>query len=228
VITRPTVTVVSEGKVPLHVEKEKGEELFRALNVTLDAITGLNLRDLEAESVADRGESSNKAATKSSKGKNKVDNPDWADVPFHPIPITPSSSRPRFSQVVGSFVETPVVSSSPIAVASSLLAGRPVVGAAAAARMAMNPPGDGGPAGGGPAGDGGSAGGVPPGAGDGGGGGAPPPPLPYTMAAQFVNVWDKAPMVVERQNLEQIAIVRGTPEVQLVAMAKYNLHLQTR
>jgi hypothetical protein len=29
--------------------KEKGEELFHALNVILDAITGLNLRDLEAD-----------------------------------------------------------------------------------------------------------------------------------------------------------------------------------
>ena len=35
------------------MSKEKGEELFRALNVILDAITGLNLRDLEAEAVAD-------------------------------------------------------------------------------------------------------------------------------------------------------------------------------
>jgi hypothetical protein len=35
--------------------KEKSKELFRALNVILDAITGLNLRDLGAEAKADRG-----------------------------------------------------------------------------------------------------------------------------------------------------------------------------
>jgi hypothetical protein len=52
--------------------KEKGEELFRALNIILDAITGLNLRDLEAEAVANRGESLSKAATESSKEKDKV------------------------------------------------------------------------------------------------------------------------------------------------------------
>jgi hypothetical protein len=49
--------------------KEKGEELFRALNVILDAVSSLNLRDLEAEAKADdRGESSSKAAAESSKG----------------------------------------------------------------------------------------------------------------------------------------------------------------
>jgi hypothetical protein len=32
--------------------KEKGEELFRALNVILDAVSSLNLRDLEAEAKA--------------------------------------------------------------------------------------------------------------------------------------------------------------------------------
>jgi len=207
------------------MSKEKGEELFRALNVILDAITGLNLRDLEAEAVADRGESSTKAATQASKGKDNVDNPDWEDVPFNPVPITPLSSRPRFTQVVGSSCETPIVSPSPIAVASSSLAGRPVIGAAAAARMAMNPPGGGGPVGGGPAGGGGPPGGGPPGAG--GGGEAPPPPLPYQTAAQFNNMWDNTPTDVGRQNLEQIAIARGTPEVQLAAMAKYNLRLQT-
>jgi hypothetical protein len=213
------------------MSKEKDEELFRALNVILDAITGLNLRDLEAEAVADRGESSTKAATQPSKGKDKVDNPDWEDVPFNPVPNTPLSSRPRFTQVVGSSCETPIVPPSPIAVASSSLAGRPVIGAAAAARMAMNPPGGGGPAGGGPAGDGGPGGAVSLGGGGpadaGGGGGAPLPPLSYQTAAQFNNMWDNTPTDVGRQNLEQIAIARGTPEVQFAAMAKYNLRLQT-
>jgi hypothetical protein len=177
--------------------------------------------------VADRGESSSKATTEYSKRKDKVDNHDWADVPFHPVSITPLSSRPRFSQVVGSSLEMPVVSPSPIVVASSLLANRRVVGNAAAERMATNPPGGGGPVGGGPAPDAGLAGGVPSGAGGGGGGGAPPPLLPYTTAAQFVNMWDNTPTDVGRQNLEQIVVARGTPEVHLAAMAKYILRLQT-
>jgi hypothetical protein len=42
--------------------KEKGQELFRALNVILDAITSLNLRDLEAEARADRVEPLSTAA----------------------------------------------------------------------------------------------------------------------------------------------------------------------
>jgi hypothetical protein len=154
------------------MSKEKGEGLFRALHSLLDAISVLNLQDLEA--VAERRESSTAAVAESVKGKAKVANPDWEDVPFHPVPIILLSRGPKFSQVVGSSSETPIVSPSPIAVASSLLAGRPVIGTAAAARMTMNPPGgghgDGGPSGGGPPGGG------PPGGG--GGGGAPPPPLP--------------------------------------------------
>jgi hypothetical protein len=67
------------------MSKEKGKELFRALNVIIDAITSLNLRDLEAGPVADRGEASTKATTKSSKGKVKVANPNWEDLPFHRV-----------------------------------------------------------------------------------------------------------------------------------------------
>jgi hypothetical protein len=92
------------------MSKEQGKELFRALNAILNAITSLNLRDWEAEAVADRGESSTKAATKSSKGKVKVVNPDWEDVPFHPVRgITPLSNRPKFAQVVGSPSKTPII-----------------------------------------------------------------------------------------------------------------------
>jgi hypothetical protein len=80
--------------------------------------------------------------------------------------------------------------------------------------------------GGGPPGGGGLPGGGGP-LGGGGGGGAPPPPLPYTMAALFIAIWDNTPTDVGRQNLEQIAIARGTPVVQLAAMAKYNLRLQS-
>jgi hypothetical protein len=93
----------------------------------------------------------------------------------------------------------------------------------------MNPLGGGGPAGDGLAGGGGPGGGVPPGgggpAGAGGGGGAPPSPLPYQTAAQFNNMWNNTPTDVGRQNLEHIGIARGTPEVQLAAMVKYNLRL---
>jgi hypothetical protein len=74
--------------------EEKGEELFRALHSLLDAFTSLNLRDLEAEA---QGESSKQGADASAKGKAKDPNPDWQDVPFHPVPITPLSTRPRYS-----------------------------------------------------------------------------------------------------------------------------------
>jgi hypothetical protein len=37
------------------MSKEKGKELFRALNVILDTMSSLNLRDLEAEAKANRG-----------------------------------------------------------------------------------------------------------------------------------------------------------------------------
>jgi hypothetical protein len=100
-ISRPTVTVVSEGKGPsLHVEGARRG----ALNTILDAVTALNLKDLEAEVAAavaaDQGETSTQGASASSKGKAKVANPDWEDVPFNPVSITPLSSQPRFSQVV--------------------------------------------------------------------------------------------------------------------------------
>jgi hypothetical protein len=101
------------------MSKERGEELFRALNTILNAsVTAPNLRDLEAEAAADRGETSTQGAAASSKEKAKVANPDWEDVPFHPLPITPVSSRPRFSQVVGSSSEIPVVPPSPVSVAA--------------------------------------------------------------------------------------------------------------
>jgi hypothetical protein len=96
------------------MSKEKGKEFFRALNAILDAMSSLNLRDLEAEAAADRGESSTEAATKSSEGKVKVANLDWEDIQFHPIPITPLSSRPKFAHVVGSSSETPIVFLGPI------------------------------------------------------------------------------------------------------------------
>jgi hypothetical protein len=108
------------------MSKERSEELFRALNTILDDVTALNLRDLEAEAAAavaaDQGETSTQGASASSKGKAKVANPDWEDVPFNPVPITPLSSRPRFSQVVGSSSESPIVPPSPISVAACAMA----------------------------------------------------------------------------------------------------------
>jgi hypothetical protein len=126
-ISRPPVTLVSEGKGPsLHVEPERKEELFRALNTILDAVTALNLRDLEAEVVAavaaNRGETSTQGAPASSKGRDKVANPDREDIPYNPVPITPLSLRPRFSQVVGFSLESPIVPPSPVSVAVRAMA----------------------------------------------------------------------------------------------------------
>jgi hypothetical protein len=199
------------------MSKEKGEELSRALNVILDAVSRPNLRDLEAEAKADRGESSSKAAAESSKGKDKVAEPDWEDIPLNPVPITPLSSRPRFTQVVGS---------------SSEAMAPPRAGA-----TVIRPPGDGGCDGrgrglGGP--PGGTPGGPPGGhrrspslsrspspsgshngGGDGDGlggglgggpGGAQQPPLAYNTAAQFLGMWNNCATDVACQNLEQQAI----------------------
>jgi hypothetical protein len=108
------------------MSKERKEELFCALNTILDAVTALNLRDLEAEAAAavaaDQGETLTQGASASSKGKAKVANPDWEDIPFNPVPITLLSARPRFFQVVGSSSESPVVPPSPILVAACAMA----------------------------------------------------------------------------------------------------------
>jgi hypothetical protein len=102
------------------MSKERKEELFRALNTILDAVTALNLMDLEAEAAAavaaDRGETSTHGASASSRGKDKVADPDWENIPYNPAPIIPLSSRPRFFQVVGFSSESSIVSRSPISV----------------------------------------------------------------------------------------------------------------
>jgi hypothetical protein len=58
------------------MSKERKEELFYALNTILDAVTALNLKDLEAEAAAtiaaDRGETSTQGASASSKGKIRL------------------------------------------------------------------------------------------------------------------------------------------------------------
>jgi hypothetical protein len=108
------------------VSKKREEKLFRALNTILDAVTALNLRDLEAEAsaaiAADRGKTSTQGASSSSKGKDKVADPDWEDISYNPVPITPLSLRSRFSQVVGSSLESPIVPRSPISVAVHAMA----------------------------------------------------------------------------------------------------------
>jgi hypothetical protein len=122
----PPLNWYQRKKVPLSMLKERKEELFRALNTILDAVTTLNLRDLDAEAdaavAADRGETSTQGVSVSSKGKDKVANPDWEDIPYNPVPIIPLSSRPRFSQVVGSSLESPIVPRSPISVAIHAMA----------------------------------------------------------------------------------------------------------
>jgi hypothetical protein len=94
------------------MSEERGAELFRALHAIIDAVSSLNLRDLEAEARAAvasekaQAESSTQgastSASASSKGKAKDPDPDWTEVLYNPVPITPLSIRPRFSQVVGS------------------------------------------------------------------------------------------------------------------------------
>jgi hypothetical protein len=71
---------------------------------------------------ADRGETSTQGTSASSKGKDKVANRDWKDIPYNPVLITPLSLWPRFSQVVGSSSESPVVPRSPISVAVHAMA----------------------------------------------------------------------------------------------------------
>jgi hypothetical protein len=78
--------------------------------------------EVAAAVVADRGKTSTQGASASSKGKDKVADPDWGDIPYNRVPITPLSSRPRFSQVVGSSLESPIVPRSPISVAVHAMA----------------------------------------------------------------------------------------------------------
>jgi hypothetical protein len=108
------------------MSEERGAELFRALHAIIDAVTNLNLRDLEAEAKAAvasekaQAESSTQgastSASASSKGKAKDPDPDWTEVSYNPVRITPLSTRPRFSQVVESPSESPIVPPSCISV----------------------------------------------------------------------------------------------------------------
>jgi hypothetical protein len=203
--------------------KERGEELFRALHSLLDAVTNLNLRDLKAEAKAATSPQEAKAdsstqgagtsASASAKGKAKDPDPDWTKVPYNPVPITPLSTRPRFSQVVGSSLESPIVPPSRISIEAVSLADNPVTYSPAvfAAWAAMNnPPGGGQDAqhqGGGPQGGGNGDGN---GDGQGGNGnaqdGGGQAPLGYNNAGQFLAAWNIAPTDQARDALEQEAV----------------------
>jgi hypothetical protein len=200
------------------------------------------MRDLEAEAKADRGESSSKAAAESSKGKDKVAEPDWEDIPFKPVPITPLSSRPRFTQVVGSSSEA----MAPPRAGATVIRPSSDGGGDGRGRGLGGPPGGppSGPPGGPPGGlrqspslsrnpspsgshNGGGNGGALGGGLGGGPGGAQQPPRAYNTAAQFLGMWNNCATDVAPQNLEQQAISRSpVAEVQIAAMVKINLRLQ--
>jgi hypothetical protein len=220
------------------MSKEKGEELFWALHSLLDAITGVNLKDLEAEAQAG---SSKQGVFASSKGKAKDSNPHWEDVPFQPFPIAPLSTRPRFSHIVGSPSETSILPPSSVATEAVSLAEHPVYSSAViAAWAAMNAPARGGqnalnlgqggqqqvPQAGGGQSDGNGDGHD--GNGNGQDGGAQAP-LAYNNAAQVFAAWNARPLDQARNNLEHKAITCNptTQNVQFAAMQKINLRLQT-
>jgi len=228
------VTMASEVERSFSMSKEN-EELHRAFDSLLEAISNLEVGGWQAgfeaaasapstvKEPAKRVERAIRAALPSAvaKGKAKDPNPDWEDVPFNPVPITPLSRAPRFAQVVGS------------PPSSSSLAGpsRPVIGAAAAALMAGRGPAGGRGAGGqgGPAGGQGGQGGPAAAQNPAAGGGNPPqqpPPLAYQTGDAFNEMWDNTPTDQGRQALEQTALTRGNQQVQFAAMLKYNLRLQ--
>jgi hypothetical protein len=77
------------------MSKERGKELFRALYGLLDAVTNLNLRNLEAEAKAEvSSQGAGASASASARGKAKDPDSDWTEVPYNPVPITPLSTRP--------------------------------------------------------------------------------------------------------------------------------------
>jgi hypothetical protein len=104
------------------MSEERGAELFRALHAIIDAVTNLNLRDLEAEARASSSFSAEEGTSSkaSAKGKAKDPNPDWTEVPYNPVPITPLSARPRFSQVVGLSSQSPIVPHSRVPLEATL------------------------------------------------------------------------------------------------------------
>jgi hypothetical protein len=242
-LSRPTLHWYQRGKVPLFMSKERGEELFRALHILLDAVTKLNLRDLEGEAKAAtslqeaKAESSTQgastSASASAKGKAKDPDPDWTEVPYNPVPITPLSTRPRFSQVVGSSSESPIVPPSRVPIEAVSLADNPITYSPAvlAAWVAMNNPGKGQDAQNQSGGTQGGGNGDGNGDGQGGNGnaqnGGGQAPLAYNNAGQFLAAWNTAPTDQARDALEQEALSRSpAQDVQFAAMLKTNLRLQ--
>jgi hypothetical protein len=71
------------------MSEERGAELFRALHAIIDAVTNLNLRDLEAEAKASSSSSAEEGTSFKASAKGKVQDPnsDWTEVPYNPIPI---------------------------------------------------------------------------------------------------------------------------------------------
>jgi hypothetical protein len=89
------------------MSEERGVELFQALHAIIDDVINLNLRDLEAEAKASSSSAEEGLSAKASaRGKAKDPNPDWTKVPYNPASITLLSTRPCFSQVVGSSSES--------------------------------------------------------------------------------------------------------------------------
>jgi hypothetical protein len=91
------------GEMSFFMFKERGNELFRALNVIFDAVSSLNVRNLKVEAKANRGESSNKAAAGSSKKKDNVAESDWEDIPFYLASILPCLVDPVLLRSLGLF-----------------------------------------------------------------------------------------------------------------------------
>jgi hypothetical protein len=68
------------------MSKERGAEIFRALHAIIDAVTNLNLRDLELEAKASSSSVEEGTSAKASaKGKAKDPNPDGTEVPYNPL-----------------------------------------------------------------------------------------------------------------------------------------------
>jgi hypothetical protein len=180
------------------------------------------------------------SASASSKGKVKDPDPEWTEISYDPVSIPPLSTRPGFSQIVGSSSEFSIVPPSRISVEAVSLANYPVWRPAVVEAWAAMNPQVGGRQGGGPQGGGGDGQQVPPeggeGNGDGNGGGlggngtgqdgGGQAPLAYMNAAQFFAAWTNAPTDQAKDNLEQEAINRSPAQnVQFAAMMKINLRM---
>jgi hypothetical protein len=191
----------------------RGAELFQALHAIIDVVTNLNMRDLEAEAKALSSSSAEEGTSSkaSAKGKAKDPNPDWTEAPYNPVPITPLSTRPRFSQVVGSSSKSPIVPPSRVAFEATSLANYPALNPAVAAWAAMSDQAEGQNQGG---------------QRDGQGGGGQSS-LAYHNASQFLAAWNAALSDQARDNLEQEAMSRSpAQDVQFAVMLKMNLQMQ--